>query len=230
MTCHEKYVFPGIAAIGDDNNFPSQRFCKKTPGHYLPAYAYRVQGLRFMRINCAPFRWAPKISHFHYAVCVFVTAQCCGRVCCTFVLCYHSGVTPVLPLLIACVWRFTPDPTHHLGHVHMYQKNLFFPPSSLASFQEYSHTKGSAENDSTSCSSYSRPIGGAYNSPKMEKKRWSMCIKLARCKPVVLNRWGVHFPREVWVGYRMGGKKKLKKKKKYHENSNHVEIQVAGLL
>lgn len=45
MACHQKYVFHGIAAIGDDNNFPSKRFCKKNPpGHYLPAYAYK--GLR----------------------------------------------------------------------------------------------------------------------------------------------------------------------------------------
>ena len=40
---------------------------------------------------------------------------------------------------------------------------------------------GSIVNDATHCSSYSRPIGGALKSPKMEKKRWSMRIKPAHC-------------------------------------------------
>ena len=40
----------------------------------------------------------------------------------------------------------------------------------------------STEKDSTRCSSYSRPIGGAWNSPKTEKMRRSMRKKLARCK------------------------------------------------
>ena len=44
------------------------------------------------------------------------------------------------------------------------------------------HPYGPTENDRKRCSSYSRPIGGTWNSPKTEKKRWSMLIKLSRCK------------------------------------------------
>ena len=50
-------------------------------------------------------------------------------------------------------------------------QTIFFPSSALASFQEYLRPNGSIVNDSTCCSSYSRPIGGAWNSPKMEMKR-----------------------------------------------------------
>ena len=50
-------------------------------------------------------------------------------------------------------------------------KTIFFPPSNLASCQEYLRPNGSIVNKSTRCSSYSRPIGGAWNSPKTEKKR-----------------------------------------------------------
>ena len=53
-------------------------------------------------------------------------------------------------------------------------KTIFLPPSSSASFQEYLRPNGSIVNDSTRCSSYSRPIGGAWNSPKTEAKRRSM--------------------------------------------------------
>ena len=55
----------------------------------------------------------------------------------------------------------------HLGAIHTNENNLFFPPPSSASFHP---------------SSYSRPIGGPWHSPKMEKKRQSMRIKLERCK------------------------------------------------
>ena len=65
--------------------------------------------------------------------------------------------------------------------VHTYQNNHFFLRLSLVSF--LLRPDGSTENDSSfSFSSYSRPIGGAWNSPKMEKKRRSMCSKLACCK------------------------------------------------
>ena len=69
-----------------------------------------------------------------------------------------------------------------LSHVHTYQNNPLSPLSSSASFQEYLRPNGSTVNDSTRCSSYSRPIGGAWKSPKTEKKRRSMRIKLERCK------------------------------------------------
>ena len=54
------------------------------------------------------------------------------------------------------------------------QKQCFFPPSSSASSQEYLRPDGSTENDRKHCSSYSRPIDGAWHSPKTEKKRWRM--------------------------------------------------------
>ena len=60
-----------------------------------------------------------------------------------------------------------------------------FPPSSLALFQEYLHPHRTTENDSKRCSSHSRPLGGAWNSPWMGKKRLSMHIKLARCLQTV---------------------------------------------
>ena len=75
-------------------------------------------------------------------------------------------------------------------------KMIFLPPtrgslSSLASFQEHLHPNRSTVNDSTCCSSYSRPIGSAWNSPKTEKKRRHMHIKLAHCKQTV-NRETKH--------------------------------------
>ena len=66
------------------------------------------------------------------------------------------------------------------GRPHV-RKQSFFPPSSSASFQEYLRPHGSTENDRKHCSSYSRPIDGAWDSPKTEKRR-SMHIKLTRCK------------------------------------------------
>ena len=62
-----------------------------------------------------------------------------------------------------------------------YFKTVFFPPSSLASFQEYLPPNDPFEYNSPRFSSYSRPIGGAWNSPELERKRQSMLIKLAHC-------------------------------------------------
>ena len=70
--------------------------------------------------------------------------------------------------------------THSTLSTHT--KQSFFPPSSSASFQECLRPYGSTENECNRCSSYFRPIGGAWNSPKTEKKTRSMHIKLARCK------------------------------------------------
>ena len=66
-----------------------------------------------------------------------------------------------------------------LGAVHMDENDIFFLSSE--SFQEYLRPYGSTENDWKRCSSYSRPIGGAWNSPKTEKKRRSMRIKFVHC-------------------------------------------------
>ena len=51
---------------------------------------------------------------------------------------------------------------------------LFF--SSSASFQGYLHPYGSTENDRKRCSSYSRPIGGAWHSQKW-RRRDGACAK-----------------------------------------------------
>ena len=68
-----------------------------------------------------------------------------------------------------------------LGPCPHVPKQSFFPLSSSTSFQLYLRPNWSTVNDSTHCSSYSSPINGAWNSPKTEKKRWSMRIKLAHC-------------------------------------------------
>ena len=81
---------------------------------------------------------------------------------------YHS----TLFTEVTCLgWERRED----LGHVHTY-RNDPPPPSSLASFQ-YLHPNGSIVNDSSRFSSYSRPIGGTWNSPETEKKSRSMHIK-----------------------------------------------------
>ena len=56
-------------------------------------------------------------------------------------------------------------------------KQSFSRPSFLTSLQEYLRPNGSIVNDSYS---FSRPIGGAWSSPKIEKKSQIMCMKLAR--------------------------------------------------
>ena len=72
------------------------------------------------------------------------------------------------------------DP-HRQRSVHTYENN-FLSSVFLVIGSEYLRPDGSTENDRKSCSSYSGPIGGAWHSPKTEKKRRSMDIKLARCK------------------------------------------------
>ena len=78
----------------------------------------------------------------------------------------------------ACALMPYPEHLRLCPHV---PKWSFFPPSSPASIQEYVCPKRTNENGSTRCSSYSRSIGDAWNSPKTEKKRRSMHIMLARC-------------------------------------------------
>ena len=57
----------------------------------------------------------------------------------------------------------------------MYESDLLFFSSS-ASFQGYLHPYGSTENDRKRCSSYSRPIGGAWHSQKW-RRRDGACAK-----------------------------------------------------
>ena len=77
----------------------------------------------------------------------------------------------------------------HLRHLRPcpHVPKQYSPPCSLASFQEYLRPNGSTENDSKCSSSYSRPIGGTWNSPK---KRRSMRMKLVYKQTV--DRVSVH--------------------------------------
>ena len=64
---------------------------------------------------------------------------------------------------------------------------IFFPRSSSALFQEYLRSNGSTVNP-TRCSSYSRPIGGAWNSPKTEKKSgWPLRLTGNTCAPIYFS-------------------------------------------